>query len=291
MITSSLKKGADGLLRNALTTIPTIIVIAIVLTLFHGLLVVREHAQETLQTLQQKFSITVYLKDSSDPFEISKLITDLEARPDILPPVIYTSKEDAWNMISKTFSLDNELLKKYQFSLPASMTITPKSIDNAADIEIYLNSRASSLLRDSQVSASKQKNIANQMINFVSNIRQTTLRTTFLFLMLFLIGGALLIGNAIHLGLTVRHREIGIMKLMGASHMQIVLPFIIEGILMGAIAFLLHFAMTFALPIHLANPAAEKSALLSELTVTLLWSGLISFVTSYFVLKRTSIFS
>src|SRR3989338_11586601 len=100
-----------NMFRNGTVALPTILVLALVLTLLHGTLALFSQAEAAVANLQQKFSFTVYLKDDADPVQIGNLITVLEQRSDIKPPVIYTSKEAAWEIINKTFALDPTLFK------------------------------------------------------------------------------------------------------------------------------------------------------------------------------------
>ena len=142
--------------RNWTTTLPTIIVMAITLTMFHSsFLFIRKRRK--CSKSPTKYSITVYLKDDADPFEVGNVITELEQREDVVKPVSYTSKEQAWKLISKTFSLDTALLEKYKFSLPATLTITPRQLEDTGNIKIFLNENAKNLLKSLSDPRTKQK--------------------------------------------------------------------------------------------------------------------------------------
>jgi cell division transport system permease protein len=287
-MSSILKKSASNIARNWITTIPTILVIAIVLLLFHRLLLAHLQANEALKGIQQKFSITVYLKDDADPFAVGNVIAALEERSDVVAPVIYTSKEEAWKTMSKAFSLDNDLLQKYKFSLPASITITPTDPQNTASIEAYLDTNAGQLLRDPLTTGAKQKNITNQMIEFINNVKESTLKTIVLFIILFLFGGALLISSTIHLAISSRHKEIAIMKLVGASYSKIILPFVIEGILLGILAFLLYAGLVLLMPSQFSALITKPSlnAFLFECVAVIVLSGLSSYLTTVFHIRK-----
>lgn len=276
------QKSCENLLKNWATALPTILVIALVLTMFHGLLSVNSQAKTALQNIQQKFSITIYLKDDADPFEVGNLITALEERPDIRKPVIYTSKEEAWKIMSKTFSLDNELLKKYKFSLPASLTITPTLPENTPAIESFLETTAKYLLKDSSLSKQKQKNITAQMVDFIKTVEDSTLQTLLFFIVFFVIGGALLISSTIHLAINTRHKEIAIMKLIGAAHSSIMLPFIIEGFLISIAAFVLNMLLVFLLMPEIGS----LNALLFEFMAVVLLGAGASYLTALVHIKR-----
>lgn len=279
-------KAFENLARHWATTVPTIIVLALVLTMFHGLLVVNSKASETLRVVSQKFSVTFYLKDSADPFEVGNLITALEARSDITHPVTYTSKEAAWELMVKSFALDPNLLKKYKFSLPASLTVQPRHPDDTARIEEFLAESAAHLLKDPISTKEKQKNITRQMLEFISEVRQTTLQTIFFFIVLFILGGTLLMASTIHLAMTSRRLEMGIMKLVGASYKTITTPFVIEGFLLSVLAFGLHMVLLLLLPLGLKNTSKNLNALLFEFVAVCLLGILVSHFTARFHLRK-----
>lgn len=284
---AALRKGFENLARNWLTTIPTIIVISIVLTMLNGLLVVNTKSAETMQNIQQKFSLTFYLKDSADPFEVGNLITTLEQRSDIVKPVTYTSKEAAWKLMSKTFSLDNELLKKYKFSLPASITITPKTPQDAPKIESFLNDNAKHLLKDPLASQDKQKTVTAQMTNFIKSVQNTMLNTIIFFTILFVVGGTLLISSAIHLTITSRKIEMNIMKLVGASYSTIAAPFVVEGLLIAVFGFAVQIVLLGTIPMEFMFTRSNLNLLLLEFIGVLLISGLASYFTAMMHVKKS----
>lgn len=281
------RKALENLIRHWVTTLPTILVLSLVLTLFHGLLLVHGKAAETLRGVAQKFSITVYLKDGADPFEVGNLITALEGRNDIAPPVLYTSKEAASESLAKSFSLDPALFKKYQFSLPASLTVTPKNPQDAPAIENFLDENYAHLLKDPVSTKEKQKNLTSQMLEFIQGIEKTALRVIVFFIILFTIGGALLIGSTIHLAITSRRLEMGIMKLVGASYQTITTPFVIEGLFIAIFAFLLHLLFLFISPTYyIPHTTFFTNVLLLEFAGISLLSVTVSYLTAKFHLQK-----
>lgn len=282
----NLRRALENILRNWTTLVPTIIVMAITLTLFHSSFFVYRQAEQTLQNLQQKYSITVYLKNDADPFEVGSLITELEERSDIIKPVIYTSKEQAWKMMSKTFSLDTKLLEKYKFSLPATLTITPRELENTAQIESFLNTKAKNLLREPFSTENKKQNITGQMVDFIQNIKKSTLRTIIFFIIIFIIGGALLIASAIHLAIASRHREITIMKLMGANYSKIIAPFVLEGFLISLFAALFNAVILSILPFEEMETKLYINMLLIELAASIVIGVAASYLTTVFHIRK-----
>ncbi len=281
-----LQRGAENILRNWITTVPTMLVIALVLTMFHGLLVVHDRAVTTIKAVEKKFSLTVFLRDDSDPFAIGNLITTLEQRSDVVKPVIYTTKEKAWELMSATFELDADLLKKYAFSLPASLTITPRAPDDTEAINAFLQTKAQNLIKDPASLKEKQKNITAQMINFIKTVQNTTLRTMLFFIIVFVVGGTILLGSTIHLAVSARSHEISIMKLVGATYATIIAPFVIEGVMISLMAFGIHLFLLMILPFERLAGTLNANALLLEFVAVVSLGTVVSYFTALFNIKK-----
>ena len=281
-----LQRGAENIVRNWITTVPTMFVIALVLTMFHGLLVVHERAVETIQSVEKKFSITVFLRDDSDPFEIGNLINALEQRKDVVKPVTYITKEKAWELMSKTFELDADLLKKYSFSLPASLTITPRTPVDTDAINAFLQTKAQNLIKDPASLKDKQKNVTTQMINFIQTVQNTTIRTMLFFILVFVVGGTLLLSSTVHLAISARSSEISIMKLVGATYGTIIAPFVIEGVMISLMAFGIHLLLLLALPFERLSGTLNANALLLEFVAVVALGTVVSYLTTLFNIKK-----
>ena len=91
--------------------------------------------------------------------------------------------------------------------------------------------------------------------------------------MTFVIGGALIILNALQITIFMRRQEISVMKLVGASHWFVRLPFIIEAIIYGFLAITLSFIMLFILSKNLQIELPNMFGyLMVELLITILLS-------------------
>lgn len=283
----TIKGAAENIGRNLATSIATVVVMALILTTFHGLLVLYTKASATLASLENTFSITVYLKDDSEAFDVGKLVKELEKRSDITPPVRYTSREEAWKIMSERFGLESDLLKRYSFSLPASLTIQPRTPKDTPAIEAFISNNAKKIVRSGAFSDGAAKNLTDRMITFTENIKASTIQTLLLFLVFFVIGGSLLMSSTIHLALSSRHKEIAIMKLVGASRGRIVLPFVLEGVLLATLSYVIHLiAVVSAVPFTPGYERLHLNALVFEGATLVLLGGGVSYLTTLWLLKK-----
>lgn len=289
---NTIRTAFENLTRNFTSALPAILVIAILTTLLHATLTLHGKATETLDLLRQKFSLTVYLKDDADAFAVGNLISALEKRNDVVTPVVYTSKEAAFKEMSATFSLDPTLLQRYKFSLPASVTVTLQQPEDAQPVEQFIKTNALNLLKAEAFSrGAAQQDLLEKTGAFVKRLKEGTVSAVFLFFILTIIISSLSIATTIHLTLLARHREIGIMKLVGASRRHIMKPFLVEALLLSGAAFLLHLIFSSFIPFGPLTPRFQLNAFVLEFFAMVLLSTAVSYITISLHFRRHSFFS
>jgi cell division transport system permease protein len=80
---------------------------------------------------------------------------------------------------------------------------------------------------------------------------------------LLVIASILLVANTIRLSLYARRREVEVMKLVGATDWFIRWPFVLEGVIVGAMGGLLAIGLLLVAKIALVDPLAEQFALIA----------------------------
>jgi len=281
-----IQKAWENIVKNSVVTIPSVIIISIVLFLFNSLLGVQQKTDETLNRLQQKFSITFFLKNDVDSFTITKLISELESRADVIAPVKFTSQDEARAFIEKAFSINPDTISTSELSLPPSITVTPRSPSDVERIESFVKNLGKNILNEASMSQETQKNITNQMSIFLKEIEDTTQRAVLFFIFVFIITGFLLIGSSISITMSSHSKEISIMKLVGAHFGTITNPYIVEGVMLGFFAFIISVIATLLFGTVIIGDRIALNALLFELIGVIGISALASYLTSYFYLKR-----
>ncbi len=232
--------------RNKILSLATIVVIAVILFIFNIILAVHTIADQALNTLSQHLDINVDLRGDIEFYDAQNFKKTLEKIPGV-QDVQYRSKEEALDIVAKTHPETVELYKKFSLKnpLPPSLIIRLQKPEVYNDVQNFLkkseyrsllaNSELNGQNKDSVVLSAVGKNLAN-MNGFVGQI-------IFWIVLIFVLGGALVIINAIQLTIYTRRNEISIMRLVGASPGFISMPFIFEGILYSLIAVLLSFLL------------------------------------------------
>lgn len=258
----AIKLGLTNLLRNKALTLATIFVIAIMVCIFNSILAVNFITQQALQSLNEKVDIVLYLKDDISFYDATSLKENLSKLPGV-KSTEYISKEDALKIISKTYPETPDFLLKFNVvnPFPQSISIVTTNAENYQNIIEYIQtSRYKDFIEETQdlqknsednPQKNSQKRNENQILSTVANnliyINQFVKQLIFWIVLTFIIGGTLIIVNAIQLTIYTRRNEIYIMRLVGATPNFIRLPFMIEGICYGLFAVILSFIMTFLL--------------------------------------------
>jgi len=225
-----------NLWRNKYSSVATIVVMALILFIFNIILAINLTAENILKELNQKIDIIVYLKDSTDLIQVENMMNELN-QVEGVKQVKYTSKQEALEKVLEQYGNIENPFNKFglENKLPAHIQIITESPSYHNKILSFLQgSSYSSLFSDIESDHETQKIAAT-----LNNINQASKTIGFTVLISFLLGGIIIILNAIHLTIYNRRQEIKIMKLVGAHIPFIRLPFIIEGMLLGlAAAFL-----------------------------------------------------
>ncbi len=266
LIKRGVKLGMQNIWRNKILSIASIFVIAVILFIFNIILAINLIATEALTDLNKKIDITVYLKETTSYEETQKIIKTLKNLPET-EEVNFTSKEDALNQLKITNPDLSLSFEKYNLGnpLPSSINIITKNPKYNKQILEFLNEDKYKI-HLSNISGTTDRNvILDSVSNNLLKLNNFTKQIIFWLIVIFMIGGMLIILNALQITIYHRKKEISIMKLVGSPHLFIRTPFLIEGIVYGISAVILSFLMLFILA---QNINIENTALWNYYSLT-----------------------
>ena len=236
--------GLVNLWRNRLLSIATILVMSIMVCIFNSILAVNLISKQALSNLNQKIDQVIYLKDGTDFYNANLIVSKIRDIPGV-KTVQYFSKEQALQLISKTYPETTDFLTKFNLRnpLPASISVTTDTAEsqqsvydflNKSDLNQYIDSNNSqNQVSDQDIISATAKNL----IGINSFVRQLIFWIVFIFV----IGGALIVINAVQLTIFTRRNEIFVMRLVGATPSFIRLPFLTEGVCYALISVTISF--------------------------------------------------
>lgn len=239
-----IKLGFSNSWRNKFLSAATIIVIAVILFIFNIILAVQFIGNQALLSLSQRVDIVIYLRDDVESYDANRLADALK-KIEGVKEVKYTSKEEALDIVSKTHPKTADFLRKFNVRnpLPPSISITTFSSQDHGRVQSYLeNSEFKNLMQNYVTEETGgQEAILSTVAKNLDNIDHFVRQLIFWIILAFIIGGTLVIVNAIQITIFSRRQEIQIMRLVGATPNFIRTPFILEGVIYGTLAVILSF--------------------------------------------------
>jgi cell division transport system permease protein len=203
----------------------------------------------------------VYLRTDASDRDVARVRNLIETRTPYVRSVEYVSKEQAYRGERERNPDAYDLLGANP--LPDTFRITPDNPDNIDEIRSAL----------APVGPSGKRTVVDPAIDEVTNREEDTdtiltvtrvvKLTTALLAGLLAIASILLIANTIRLSLYARRREVEVMKLVGATDWFIRWPFVIEGVLVGALGGLVAVLLLAVLKIAVVDPLAAEFTLIA----------------------------
>ena len=241
------RETTSGLRRNGLVAFAAISTTFIALLLFGLALLISRQVSLMIEATTGNVEVAVYLTDPVNPDTVRSLTDTLNELPAVAN-VEFESKAEACDRFRELFANQPALVNNVDCdALPASLRVKLDDPEQYAQVEAVLQGQPGidrivdqSAFLDRLFAVTRVFRVGVLLISFVM-----------------LVSAAILIANTVRMGLFARRKEIGIMKLVGATNWRIRLPFLVEGLvesLIGAVAAIL---VLFGLKVAFINPLYE----------------------------------
>lgn len=241
---SLLRETTSGLRRNGLVAFAAISTTFIALLLFGLALLISRQVNLMIDATTGNVEVAVYLTDPVNPDTVQALTARLTDLP-VVASVDYQTKEEACARFKQLFANQKALVNTVDCAaLPASLRVKLDDPEQYRQVAAVLKGQPGI---DRIVD---QSGLLDRLFAVTRVFRVGVLLVS----LVMLLSAAVLIANTVRMGLFARRKEIGIMKLVGATNWRIRLPFLIEGLiesLVGAAAAIL---VLFGLKVAFINP-------------------------------------
>ena len=218
-----------SLKRNGVMTFASIAVLMSCLVVVGGFFLLVYNIDVNLENFGVMNKIEVFSEFDASPAEIEKLEKDIRAL-DNVADVIHTTKEQRLAAIKETYQAYEDITDD-ENPLSDSFEVTYTDNSKVPDLVHQLNS----------LEGVRKINNRYDLAKKIENFKHTVMMIFIWFLAILFVVSLFIIVNTIKLALSSRKKEIEIMRYVGASKWFITLPFIIEGILIGAVSGVLSF--------------------------------------------------
>jgi cell division transport system permease protein len=255
-----LREALRALKRNAIPSfaaMATVLVTVLVLGVF---LPVVQATTGAANEVRAKVIADVYLKPDVKKADIDRVGRLLKAEP-LIKDVVYISKEQALRTEKKRNPKAYALLGSNP--LPDSYRIIPVKPDDIAKIKDALAPQAPGGGTTTVDPAIDEVRNREEDTNKILSVTRVVKITMALLAGLLGIASMLLIANTIRLSLYARRREVEVMKLVGATDWFIRWPFVLEGVLVGALGGILAILLLGVVKVALVDPLAAQFALIA----------------------------
>lgn len=246
-----------GLRRNLMMSLAVVLSVTVSLTLLGASLLLSEQVDLATDDWTGKVEVSIFLCDDRTCPAITtqqrqKLQEDLEAQP-VVAEVFYESKREAYDRFTRLFADQPTLIEAIDVStLPASFRVKLE------------NPQLFGVIKD-QFSAYPgveeivdQRDVLNQFLRFTTLVRNGAL----IIALIQLLAAGVLIANTIRVAAFARREQTAIMKLVGASNWYVRLPFVLEGVIAGALGTALSWGLLFVTVPRVTRDLAREVELL-----------------------------
>lgn len=224
----SIKQGLKNIGRNKMFSIASMATMAACIFLFGVFFSIVINFKYIVDKAEEGVAIVVFFDEEATEMQKQNIKIALEGRQDVLE-VKYVSAEEAWEEFQKDYFGENA---------DAAAGFDENPLGKSDNYEVYMKSVESQkdLVAFAEgLDGVRQVNKSDVVAKALSNINVLIAYVSGAIILILLIVAVFLISNTVAMGITVRREEIAIMKYIGAKDNFVKAPFVIEGVLIGAI--------------------------------------------------------
>jgi len=257
-----LREALRALKRNAVPSfaaMATVLVTVLILGVFIPMV---QATTGAANEIREKVIADVYMKSNATQADVDRVQKLIETQVPHVGKVQFVSKKRA-------LAAEREAGRGAYYDLlgsnplPDTFRVTPDNPDNIGQISDALAPRSPSGGRavvDPSIDEVRNREEDTAKILSVTRVVKLTMA---LLASLLVIASMLLIANTIRLSLYARRREVEVMKLVGATDWFIRWPFVLEGVMVGALGGALAVVLLGVVKVAVVDPLAADFALIA----------------------------
>ena len=285
----SMKQGVKNIRRNKMFSIASIATMAacIFLSMVMNFNYIVEKAEEGV-------AITVFFNEDTTQEQKDSIGAQLKKEDGVLK-VNYVSADEAWNKFKgQYFGESSDLAEGFKSDNPLA---------NSDNYEVYLSdvSKQKSVVSFAKsLEGVRKVNKSDVVAKTLSSVNKLVGYVSVAIIAILLAVSVFLISNTVTMGITVRREEIAIMKYIGAKDGFVRAPFVIEGLIIGAVGAVIPLVLLYFMYDKVITYIMTKFSLLNNIIAflpvatvyrTLLPIGIalgvgIGFVGSFFTIRK-----
>ena len=289
-----MKQGVKNIGRNKMFSVASIATMAACIFLFGLFFAIVVNFNYMVEKAEEGVAITVFFDEDASDSTKKEIGKQLENAEGVLE-VNYVSADDAWDSFKEEyFGESSDLADGFKNDNPLASSdnyeVYMSDVSKQKDVVEYAESLDGVRKVNKSDVVAKTLTSVNKLVGYISAAIIAILLAVSIFL----------ISNTVTMGITVRREEIAIMKYIGAKDGFVRAPFVIEGLLIGAIGAIIPLVALYFMYDKAVSYIMTKFSLLNnivdflpvvEVYKTLLPVGIalgvgIGFVGSFFTIRK-----
>lgn len=255
-----LREALRSIRRNAVPSFAALASVLVTLLVLGVFIPIVQATTGAANEVRSRVLVNVYFKGSATAQDVARVRATVVGTPHV-KSVRYVTKAQALAQERRDNAEAYALLGSNP--LPDTLRITPDDPNNVRSITSALapaTPGGGTTTTDPAIDKVKSSKDDTQKILVATRVVKLT---TALLTVLLIIASILLISNTVRLSVFSRRREIQVMKLVGATDGFIRLPFVIEGVILGALGAVLAVLLLAVMKVALVDPLVDDFALLA----------------------------
>ncbi|GAB4282763.1 MAG: permease-like cell division protein FtsX [Coriobacteriia bacterium] len=222
--------------RNWVMSLGAVITIYLSLLLVGASVGTSMLVNQVVRSVEEKVTIRIFIADGAAAEDVQAL-QDVLSADERVKSIRYVSKEEALAEFKESMAESPEIVEQLEVNpLPASLDL---ELNNPSDVQAVVDDIKANetFLKicdrpdDPEKSLKYGQQVVNQLFTFTRILRVVMA----VFIVMLGVISLIFINNAIRLAIYARRKEIGIMRLVGASNWFIRTPFLMEGVIQSLI--------------------------------------------------------
>ncbi|KAF1086114.1 Cell division protein FtsX [Sporotomaculum syntrophicum] len=218
------REAATSLIRNSWLTVASVGTIIISLLILGSSVLLVLNVREVASDLESSLEITVFLDDGLEQERLEQLEEEIKFVPGV-SSVNFVTKEQALENLKESFGDKAELLSGLEKDNPLPNSYTVKTRE--------ANMVPSAARQLTELEGVDQVRYGQGVVENLLALTHWVRIWGTLALLVLGVAAVLLIATTIRMSVFARRREIGIMKMLGATNIFVRMPFMLEGMIIG----------------------------------------------------------
>lgn len=238
-----IKFSLQDMARNIWLTVVTITILILALFSINMLVTVNVITEAAVGSIKDKIDVNLYLKPTAAEDKIMALKAEIGNFSQV-KEINYISKAEALENFKTKHQSDPEILEALrqlgENPLTPTLIIKAKNLEQYDELITKLNKIESDIIESRNFASHKL------LLSKIDNLSRKVNKVGVFVSLVFIIISILVVYNAIRVAIYTHRREIGIMKLVGASNWFVKSPFLISSIIYSLIGVIITGAIFYA---------------------------------------------